>query len=101
MSQSKEELNGNMSKGHKNWPEGASIGQIWDGLTIRKNSDGNGLSHSEFFKRINESAMTLKEKGEKFSFPEDQLIDIEGMTKSESNLYAISNIMTDSDKDHQ
>lgn len=45
--------------------------------------------------------MTLKEKGEKFSFPEDQLINIEGMTKSESNLYAISNIMTDSDKDHQ
>lgn len=45
--------------------------------------------------------MTLKEKGEKLSFPEDQLINIEGMIKSESNLYAISNIIPDSDKDHQ
>ena len=46
--------------------------------------------------------MTLKEKGEKLSFPEeDQLINIEGMIKSESNLYAISNIITDWDKDHQ
>lgn len=46
--------------------------------------------------------MTLKEKGGELSFPEkDQLINIEGMIKSESNLYAISNIIPDSDKDHQ
>lgn len=46
--------------------------------------------------------MTLKEKGEKLSFPEeDQLINIEGMIKLESNLYAISNVITDWDKDHQ
>ena len=50
---------------------------------------------------MHESAMTLKEKGEKLSFPEEyQIINLERMIKSENNHYAISSI-TDSDKDHQ
>lgn len=45
--------------------------------------------------------MTLKEKGKKLSLLEEyQIINLEGMIKSENNYYAISSI-TDSYKDHQ
>lgn len=74
-------LNGNISKGHWDRLEGAPTCQIWDNLSIKKNSDGNELWHRDFLKRIHEVCSdSQKKEKQKFFFPEEyQLKNTEGI----------------------
>lgn len=101
MCESKIVLNG-ISKGHRSSLKGIPPRWIWDNLSIRKNSDGNELQHSEVLKEYMSLYWFSGKKGREAVLPEEyQLINIKRMLQSENHHYAINNVKTDSDKDHR